>query len=186
MVDFSAAGPDQELEKYREYLHLLARLQLGARLQAKIDLSGLVQLTLLEAHRAFPRLRTLADPDKALWLRRALAGNLRDELRKLATQKRDVGREVALEQAIQQSSARLQAWLAADQPDPCEHLVRQEETLRLVAALTRLPDSQRRAVEMHHLQGLSVAEVAAEMGCTKPAVLGYLKRGVRKLRELLT
>ena len=58
----SARGGDrvalgQLLELYRRYLTLLARLQIGRRLQGKVDAADLVQDTFLEAHRHFARFR---------------------------------------------------------------------------------------------------------------------------------
>jgi RNA polymerase sigma-70 factor (ECF subfamily) len=57
--------------------------------------------------------------------------------------------------------------------------------LRLAAALGRLPEDQRQVVELHHLKGLTVAEVAEQMGRTRASVVGLLFRGLKKLRELL-
>ena len=47
----AALGP--LLELYRNYLRLLARIEIGRKLQGKLDASDLVQDTFLEAHRNF-------------------------------------------------------------------------------------------------------------------------------------
>jgi RNA polymerase sigma-70 factor (ECF subfamily) len=174
-----------ELDRYREYLALLARLQLDPRLQGKVDLSGVVQQTLLEAHLAGDRFRQMTEEQQTAWLRRTLANNLTDEVRKLNTAMRDVGREVSLEAAVEQSSARLEAWLASDRSSPSEQAARNEQLLRLAAALARLPEDQRRAVEMHHLGGCPVAEVARVLDRSEGAVGALLVRGLKRLRELL-
>ena len=66
------------LEGYRSYLHLLARLEVEGGLQGKIDLSGVVQQTLLEAHQAEAEFRGQSKEQRLAWLRRILANNLRD------------------------------------------------------------------------------------------------------------
>src|SRR5215470_7110852 len=144
-------GHGAQLERFREFLCLLARLQLDARLQGKVDVSGVVQQTLVEAYQALPRLADRGEEVKAAWLRQILANNLRDEVRKFATAARDVGRERSLEAAVAESSSRLEACLAADQPSPSQRATRNEELQALADALGRLPEDQRQAVELHHL-----------------------------------
>ena len=180
------SNPDQELERFRDYLCLLARLQLDAKLQGKVDLSGVVQQTLLEAHQALVQFPDRNAALKAAWLRQILANNLRDEVRKFGAAARDVDRERSLDAALAESSARLGAWLAADQSSPSQQAVRQEELLQLAAALTRLPADQRQAVELHHLKGVPLADVAWQLGRSKGAVAQLLFRGLKKLRELLS
>src|SRR5262245_45329588 len=124
-------GPTGELERFREYLGLVARLQLNPRLQGKIDLSGVVQQTLLEAHRVLARLDEQGDGLRLAWLRQILANNLRDEVRKLGTAARDVARELPLDAALDASSSRLEAWLAADESSPSQKAIRQEQLLAL-------------------------------------------------------
>ncbi len=178
--------PDSKrLEQFRAYLAVLARSQVDDRLRGKIDLSGVVQQTLWEAHRSCERFAGRSEAEVAAWLRRALANNLTDEVRRLAVGKRDLSRERSLEAALEQSSARLEAWLAAEQSSPSQRLQKQEQAVRLAAALEKLPENQRRAVELRHLNGQSLAEVAAALGCSKAAVVGLLHRGVHTLRELL-
>jgi len=47
----------------------------------------------------------------------------------------------------------------------------------LVNALRRLPDDQRRALILHDVEGLSVAEVAREVGSPEGTVRSWLSRG---------
>src|SRR5687767_10064259 len=89
-----------DLERYREYLGLLARLQVQPRLHGKLDLSGVVQQTLLEACQDFPQLPAMDAVRTAAWLRQVLSHNLADAIRKLAAGKRDVRRERSLETAL--------------------------------------------------------------------------------------
>jgi RNA polymerase sigma-70 factor (ECF subfamily) len=171
------------LERFRSYLSLLARMLLDPSLQGKVDLSGVVQQTLLEAHQALEQLRAWEQPRQLGWLRRALANNLTDEVRKLGTAARDIGRAQSLEAELEQSSVRLEAWLASEESTPPERAMRNEQLLRLAEALERLPENQRTAVEMHHLKGRPLAEVAEALGRSKGATATLLFRGMTRLRK---
>jgi RNA polymerase sigma-70 factor (ECF subfamily) len=118
-----------DLERFRPYLALLARLEVSPRLRDRVDLSGVVQQTLLEAHQGLgqrPR-GARTDSETIAWLRSILSHNLTDVLRKLTAQRRDVRQEFSLDAALDQSASRLEQWLAAEQSSPSQHAVRQEE-----------------------------------------------------------
>jgi RNA polymerase sigma-70 factor (ECF subfamily) len=174
-----------ELERFRHYLLLLARGRLGPRLRTRLDASDVVQQTLLEAHRGRAAFRGRTDAERAAWLRQILARNLANAARDLGRQKRDVARERSLEAELDESSCRLEAWLAADQTSPSEQAQRHERAVRLAGALAALPEAQREAVVLRHWEGRSLAEIAERLSCTTAAVTGLLYRGLKKLRSLL-
>jgi RNA polymerase sigma-70 factor (ECF subfamily) len=176
---------NQEVQRWQAYLSVLARLHLDPGLRDRIDLSGVVQQTLLEAYQRRGLLRIEHPAQELAWLRRILANILADELRKLATEKRDVGREQSLQAALEGTSARLEVWLAADQSSPSEVAQRNEQAMQLAVALAELPESQREALVLQHWHGWSMDEIAAHLGRTRVAVASLIKRGLTKLRERL-
>jgi DNA-directed RNA polymerase specialized sigma24 family protein len=48
-----------------------------------------------------------------------------------------------------------------------------------------LPEDQRRALELRHLRGLSMAEIAEQMQRRTPSVGGLLQRGLKGLRQAM-
>lgn len=169
------------LERFRPYLLLLARQGLSPRFQGKADVSGLVQQTLLEAHRAWGQVAGQPSEAQAAWLRRLLANNLRDEAKKWTT----AARNVSMEQEIERSSIRLQSLIAGNESSPSQKAVRNEELLKLAAALEELSEAERRAIELHHLQGQPLAEVARQLERTKGAVAALLYRAMERLRGVM-
>lgn len=172
------------LQQYREYLSLLGRLQLDDKLAGKVDVSGVVQLTILEAAESV--WSDLEEADQLPWLRRLFANNLLDEIRKFRTQARDVERERSIELAMEQSASKLSFWLASSRSTPSQKAVQAEEELRLAKALACLPPAQREAIELHHLHGWPLQRIGQHTGRTKGAVAALIFRGTTRLRELLT
>ena len=76
--------------------------------------------------------------------------------------------------------------LVGERSTPSQAASKHEAALLLAEALLQLPEDQRRAVELYHLEGLTQADVALALDTTRPAVAGLLTRARRKLRELLS
>src|SRR4051794_28368064 len=123
----SSQAQDQEpsLERYRPYLQMLARVQLNPRLQSKISPSDIVQQTLLKAHEKRQQFRGTSDAELAGWLRKILANTLAETMRNFSRQQRDVALEKSLQASLDDSSAKLERWLAADESSPSQHLAKQ-------------------------------------------------------------
>jgi RNA polymerase sigma-70 factor (ECF subfamily) len=178
-----ACVPKEDLERFRDYLRLLARLQMPGRLQGKLDPSDLVQQALLRAYQALDQFRGKSSAELAGWLRQILANTLANAVRDFGRARRDVALERSLEAAIENSSLRLENWLAASQASPSELAVRNEQLLALASALTSLPDDQREALLLRHYEGLGLAEIAERLGRSRPAVASLLRRGLQHLRK---
>jgi RNA polymerase sigma-70 factor (ECF subfamily) len=174
-----------DLNRYRDYLRLLARLHLDPRLCGKVDPSDVVQETLLRAHGKRHQFRGQEAGEVTAWLRKILTNYLAELVREFGRKRRDIGLERSLASALDDSSARLESWLADRGSSPSGRAIRHEQVLRLAAALENLPPDQRTAVDLRYLKGLAVTAIAGIMERSDTAVSMLLRRGVDQLRELL-
>jgi RNA polymerase sigma-70 factor (ECF subfamily) len=174
------------LELYRNYLGLLARYQVGKRLQSKVDDSDLIQETFLEAHRDFGQFRGSTEAELISWLRRILATNIANLVQHYqGTRRRDVRLERELIVGLDQSSCALERSLIAKQSSPTEHAARRDQAVLLADALAELPEDYRQVLVLRHLEELSFADVAERMGRTVFSVKNLWARALARLRRSL-
>ena len=94
--------------------------------------------------------------------------------------------EASLQDSLNRSTARLDRFLVGADGTPSDCAIANEQLVSLATALMKLPTDQRKAVELHHLQGLRSAEVAKRLNRTEVAVAGLLRRGLKQLREFVS
>jgi RNA polymerase sigma-70 factor, ECF subfamily len=171
------------LERFRAYLHLLARVQISGRLRGELDPSDVVQQTMLRAVQALNQFRGQTDAERAAWLRRILATTLANAVRDRGRAKRDPSRTRSLEVAIDESSARLESLLAANDSSPSTKAVRNERLIALSESLEELPEAMREALVLRHCHGWDLPRIADQLGRSRAAVASLLRRGLERLRD---
>ncbi len=161
-------------------------MQIGKRLQGKLDADDVVQETFLEAHRNFGRFRGVNEGQLIAWLRQILAMKLAEVFRRyLGTQGRDVRLEREIAAGFDHSSVLLDRGLVAPQSSPSQQAARREQAVILADALEQLSDDYREVIVLRHLEGLSFPEVAGRMGRSLDSVNKLWMRALIKLRQLL-
>lgn len=89
------------------------------------------------------------------------------------------GRAVILQrfQRISEASAR--------SPNPVDYAAQHEQNQHLRAALDQLPTTEREVLEIAYFQGLTQAEISAQLGIPLGTVKSRCRQGLLRLRTLL-
>ncbi|WP_432839385.1 RNA polymerase sigma factor [Dactylosporangium sp. CA-092794] len=136
-------------------------VQLYAYLGDHAEAQDLAQEAFCRALEQWARVARYDDP--VAWVRRVAWNLATSRLRRLQTVVRFLARQ--REQHV-------------DGPTP--------DRVALVAALAGLPAAQRRALVLHHLGDLGVAEIAEQEGVAEGTVRSWLTRGRARLAARLT
>jgi RNA polymerase sigma-70 factor (ECF subfamily) len=174
------------LARYTNYLTVLARVEIGQRLQGKLDPADLVQDIFLEAHRHFPVFRGATEVEFSAWIRQILAGVLANTLRRyFGTQARDPRLEQELWAGVNRSSCMLAGQLGSPGTSPSNAASQREQAVLLADALVKLPNDYHEVILLRHLEALPFAEVATRMKRSVDSVEKLWMRALAKLREAM-
>ena len=166
------------LDHFRPQLRGWARGRVEGKIRARVDESDVAQQSCLSALRNFDQFEGSRLPQFIAWLRQIHEQNLRDVVRDHAVYgKRAVSRESDDRDAAEAAPAEMAS--------PSRQAMREERAARIDRALETLPEAQREAVRLRHLEGCSLAEIARRLDRSEAATAGLLKRGLAKLRQKL-
>jgi RNA polymerase sigma-70 factor (ECF subfamily) len=174
------------LNTFRPYLNVIAQRMLDDRIQGRLDFSDVVQATFLEASRDFHSFRGETVESFLAWLRNILKNNISTAHQEhLATQKRSARREVSMAAPAGDNGSEVQLanMRPAETSTPSQRLMRDEAAVVLANCMEQIPDTQRDAIRMRYLEGMSLKEISQKMDKSEMAVAGLLKRGLQGLRD---
>jgi RNA polymerase sigma-70 factor (ECF subfamily) len=181
---------------YRNYLRMVVRTGMGPRLRERVDLSDVVQETLVEVVQQFPQFTGQTEAALVGWLRRLVSQKLADLGRYHSRAKRsgdanvlpldapwDIGGQAGDSHGGE--GGRLLDMLALSQTSPSEAASRRELTVLLADALTALPEAEAEVLWLYHAENLSFEAIGQRLGLGRKAVRGYWARGLKGLRRHL-
>lgn len=177
---YSALG--QLFDHYRAYLMRIANDELGNDLGALLAPSDVVQSTFLNATKEFGHFQGVGETQLRGWLRRILINNIHDARRKYAatnSQEESLGGDFSSGDAFRE--------LVADCSAPSAALRGRENQDIVHAAMARLADESRRAIELRSFDGRTFEEVGAALGRSAEAARKIWCRAIDRLAvELAT
>ncbi len=109
----------------------------------------------------------------------------RDAIRELERKKRPDPAKRLQTAVTEESYVALLDYVGATSTTPSRHARRNEASEIIKRAMQQLPTDYRDVLQLHHLEGRGVAEVATKMGRSEGAVYMIRVRALERLRSLL-
>ncbi len=162
------------LELLRPYLQDIAQSELGAKLQAKVGGSDLVQQTFLEANLDFANFRGSKPEEWRAWLTEILQHNLRDLYKYYRT---------SLKRSLLREAANADRSLSALTPGPVQTAIVGEQRQLLEQGLARLDEAQREVIRLRD-EKMTFPEIGKRLKISEEAARMQWRRAVSELRRL--
>ena len=189
LVILAKGGDDSALEQlcrvYGERVRRIIRLRMGKEIRPRLDSMDLVQEALVSALGGLKDFTYRNEGDFLRWLSRITENELRDNLDKLYSDKRDIRREVRLESYGPTTGGRFAGTAGPiDATTPSVIMSKKEDLDKLEKAIDELKPDYREVVVLAKIEGLSYKEIGDRLGKSVDSVGHLLSRAMVALTEV--
>ena len=180
--DGDKSALNQLYRVYAERVRWIVRFRMGKDLRSKLESMDLVQDTLIHALSGLDDFTYKNEGDFIRWLSKIAENELRGNLKKLHADKRDIRKEVRLDNYGPTTAGRF-----VRTPGPIEAttpsviMSRKEDLDKLEKAIDELKPEYREAIVLTKIDGLSYKEIAGRLGKSSEAVRKLVSRAMAEL-----
>jgi RNA polymerase sigma-70 factor (ECF subfamily) len=154
---------------------------MGKELRSRMESMDLVQDAFISALRSLESFTYKNEGDFLRWLAQIAENRLRDHVEKLHTDKRDIRKEIPLNNHRDSQDGFVRTPGPVASTTPSMILSRKEELDRLERAIDKLKPEYREVIVLTKIEGLSHKEVAERLGKNPHAVCVLLSRALTAL-----
>jgi len=160
----------------------MVRLHMGKELRSQLESMDLVQETLLRALGGLDDFTYENEGDFVRWLSKITENELRGSLRRLHAEKRDIRREVRLDDYRSTAGG---AFVGTPEPirttTPSVVTSKREDLVKLEKALDALKPEYREAIILAKIEGLSYGQIGVRLGKSADAARMLATRAMAAL-----
>ena len=184
LITLAQTGDESALDRlcnvYGERVRRIIRLRMGKELRSKMESMDLVQDAFISALRSLENFTYKNEGDFLRWLSQIAENRLRDHVEKLHTNKRDIRKEIPLNNRQSQDSfVRAPGPIASTTPSMI--MSRHEELDKLEKAIDKLKPEYKEVIVLSKIEGLSNIDIGKKLGKKPHAVCMLLSRAITAL-----
>ncbi len=173
---------DQLYRVYAERVRWMVRFRMSGELRSKLDSMDLVQDTLIHAFNGLDNFTYKNEGDFVRWLSKIAENELRGNLKKLHAAKRDIHKEVRLDNYGPTTAGDFFGSVAPNKATtPSVIMSRKEDLDKLARAMDALKSEYREVIVLTKIEGLSYKEIAGRLDKSSEAVRKLVSRAMAEL-----
>ena len=179
------AALEQLCQVYAERVHWIVRLRMGGEIRSKLDSMDLVQDAFVLALQDLGDFTYKDEGDFLRWLSKIAENRIRDNIKKLHADKRDIRKEVLLRNLVPTTQGSLFGALGpVASTTPSLIISKREELSKLERAIDKLRPEYREVIILKKIEELSYKEISNRLGKSTDAVGMLISRAMIALIDV--